>query len=117
MSNTIIGISGWLYAPWRGVFYPKGLTQAQELAFASRQFGGIELNGSFYSLQRPEYYARWYAQTPPGFVFTVKGTRFISNRLRLRAVEQPLPNFLVWGILHQTVRPHHWDGGDRYDHT
>src|SRR3546814_14775409 len=73
MSKTIIGISGWRYAPWRGVFYPKGLTQDQELAFASRQFGGIELNGSFYSLQRPEYYARWYAQTPPGFVFTVKG--------------------------------------------
>src|SRR3546814_13872733 len=71
MSKTIIGISGWRYAPWRGVFYPKGLTQDQELAFASRQFGGIELNGSFYSLQRPEYYARWYAQTPPGFVFTV----------------------------------------------
>src|SRR3546814_8911487 len=65
MSKTIIGISGWRYAPWRGVFYPKGLTQDQELAFASRQFGGIELNGSFYSLQRPEYYARWYAQTPP----------------------------------------------------
>src|SRR3546814_6528449 len=55
MSKTIIGISGWRYAPWRGVFYPKGLTQDQELAFASRQFGGIELNGSFYSLQRPEY--------------------------------------------------------------
>src|SRR3546814_7418257 len=83
MSKTIIGISGWRYAPWRGVFYPKGLTQDQELAFASRQFGGIELNGSFYSLQRPEYYARWYAQTPPGFVFTVKGSRFISHRLRL----------------------------------
>src|SRR3546814_14177628 len=51
-SKTIIGITGWRYAPWRGVFYPKGLTQDQELAFASRQFGGIELNGSFYSLQR-----------------------------------------------------------------
>src|SRR3546814_17474666 len=71
MSKTIIGISGWRYAPWRGVFYPKGLTQDQELAFASRQFGGIELNGSFYSLQRPEYYPPWSAQTPPGFVFTV----------------------------------------------
>src|SRR3546814_15493462 len=79
MSKTIIGISGWRYAPWRGVFYPKGLTQDQELAFASRQFGGIELNGSFYSLQRPEYYARWYAQTPPGFVFPGKGSRFIRT--------------------------------------
>src|SRR3546814_7378262 len=82
MSNTIIGISGWRYAPWRGVFYPKGLTQDQELAFASRQFGGIELNGSFYSLQRPEYYARWYAQTPPGFVFTVKRSEEHTSELQ-----------------------------------
>src|SRR3546814_24585 len=110
MSKTIIGISGWRYAPWRGVFYPKGLTQDQELAFASRQFGGIELNGSFYSLQRPEYYARWYAQTPPGFVFTVKGSRFISHRLLLRDVEQPLTNFLASGIfnLREKLGPFLW---------
>jgi uncharacterized protein YecE (DUF72 family) len=110
MGKTIIGISGWRYAPWRGVFYPKDLNQDQELAFASRQFGGIELNGSFYSLQRPEYYARWHAQTPSGFVFTVKGSRFISHRLRLRDVEQPLANFLASGIfnLREKLGPFLW---------
>lgn len=108
--KIIIGISGWRYPPWRGVFYPKGLPQNQELAFASRQFGGIELNGSFYSLQRPEYYARWYEQSPPGFVFTVKGSRFISHRLRLRDARQPLANFLASGIfnLREKLGPFLW---------
>ena len=67
-----IGISGWRYPPWRGVFYPKGLAQTRELAFASRALASVEINGSFYSLQTPESYAAWYAQTPRGFAPEVR---------------------------------------------
>ena len=94
-----IGISGWTYTPWRGVFYPKGLAHHRELEFASRQHNSIEINGSFYSLQRPSSYARWYAETPPGFVFSVKGPRFITHMKKLRDVETPLANFFGSGVL------------------
>jgi len=94
-----VGISGWRYAPWRGEFYPRGLRQADELAFAARLFETIELNGSFYSLQRPELYAAWHDATPPGFVFAIKGSRYITHMRRLRDVETPLANFLASGIL------------------
>ncbi|MBI2770828.1 MAG: DUF72 domain-containing protein [Burkholderiales bacterium] len=93
-----IGVSGWRYTPWRGNFYPPRLAQHRELAFASRQFPSIELNGSFYSLQRPSSYARWAAETPPGFVFAVKGSRYISHMLRLRGIEVALANFLASGL-------------------
>jgi uncharacterized protein YecE (DUF72 family) len=94
-----IGISGWRYAPWRGVFYPKGLRQEDELAYASRQFPTIEINGTFYSLQRPERFASWYSATPEHFVFAVKGGRFITHMKRLRSVEAPLANFFASGVL------------------
>ncbi len=94
-----VGISGWRYAPWRGVFYPAGLPQHAELAYASRVFPTLEINGSFYSLQRPETYALWYEQTPPGFLFAVKGGRYITHMLKLRNVERPLANFFASGIL------------------
>jgi len=105
-----IGISGWRYAPWRGVFYPKGLAQKQELHYASRQFPSIELNGSFYSLQRPEYYARWQAETPEDFVFSVKGSRYITHLRRLRDIEQPLANFFASGVfaLQHKLGPFLW---------
>jgi uncharacterized protein YecE (DUF72 family) len=93
-----VGLSGWRYPPWRGVFYPKGLPQRRELEFASRRFSTIEINGSFYSLQRPEYYARWHDETPDGFVFSVKGPRFITHMLKLNDSEQALANFLASGI-------------------
>jgi uncharacterized protein YecE (DUF72 family) len=93
-----IGISGWRYAPWRGVFYPKDLPQRAELAYASRQVDSIELNGSFYSLQRPSSYAQWDADTPRGFVFAVKGPRFITHIKRLRDFDDPLANFLASGV-------------------
>ena len=98
MATLRIGISGWRYAPWRGVFYPKDLPQRAELEYASRQVGSIELNGSFYSLQRPASYARWSADTPRGFVFAVKGPRFITHVKRLRDIDGPLANFLASGI-------------------
>jgi uncharacterized protein YecE (DUF72 family) len=94
-----IGISGWRYEPWRGVFYPRGLAQRRELEFCAQHFPTVEINGSFYSLQRPEYYEAWYRETPPGFIFSVKGSRYITHMLRLKNVEKPLANFYASGIL------------------
>ena len=94
-----IGISGWRYAPWRRVFYPQGLPQRSELEYASRQLGSIEINGSFYSLQRPDSYRAWRAQTPDGFVFSVKGPRFVTHMKKLAGVEVPLANFWASGVL------------------
>jgi uncharacterized protein YecE (DUF72 family) len=94
-----VGISGWRYPGWRGDFYPPGLPQRRELEFAARHFDSIELNGSFYSLQRPEHYAAWYADTPPGFVFAVKGSRYITHMRKLREIEAPLANFFASGLL------------------
>jgi len=94
-----IGISGWTYAPWRKVFYPPGLRQADELAFASREFPPLEINGSFYSLMRPESYRAWHDRVPDDFVFAVKGGRFITHMLRLRNVKTALANFFASGLL------------------
>jgi uncharacterized protein YecE (DUF72 family) len=94
-----IGISGWRYAPWRGRFYPAGLRQRQELSFAARRFPSIEINGTFYSLQRPESFGRWREETPDDFVFAVKGPRFITHMRRLRNVQVPLANFFASGVL------------------
>jgi uncharacterized protein YecE (DUF72 family) len=94
-----IGISGWNYPAWRGGFYPKGLAQRLELWYASRSFNSIEINGSFYSLQRPESYAAWRDQAPDDFRFAVKGGRFITHMKKLRDVETPLANFFASGVL------------------
>lgn len=94
-----VGISGWTYAPWRGTFYPKKLAQKNELAFASAMLPSIEINGTFYRLQRPENFAAWHEQTPEGFVFSVKAPRFITHMRRLRDVETPMANFLLSGVL------------------
>jgi uncharacterized protein YecE (DUF72 family) len=93
-----IGISGWRYAPWRGVFYPEKLPQRRELEYASRMLPTIEINGSFYSLQSPEAYAQWAADTPDDFVFAVKGPKYITHLRRLKDVETPLANFLANGL-------------------
>src|SRR5688572_18828532 len=97
--RIVVGISGWRYPPWRGVFYPKELPQRLELAFASRALPSIEINGSFYSLQLPSSYARWGRETPPGFVFSVKGSRFITHMLKLRDVDRALARFFGSGLL------------------
>lgn len=96
-----IGISGWQYAGWRGVFYPPGLAQAHELAFASRAMQTIEINGSHYSLQRPTSYQRWHDDTPDDFVFSVKAPRYLTHLLRLEGDSVPvaLGNFIASGIL------------------
>ena len=110
-SATIrIGISGWRYPPWRGVFYPKDLPQRGELEFASRELATIEINGSFYSLQRPQSYESWYAATPAGFRFSVKAPRYITHIRRLREIEKPLANFFASGIfrLREKLGPILW---------
>ena len=98
MATIRVGISGWRYTPWRGQFYPTDLPQRLELWYASRVLRTIEINGSFYSLQRPEYYAQWYEETPEDFVFAVKGPRFITHMKRLRDIEAPLANFFASGV-------------------
>lgn len=98
MPSLRIGVSGWRYTPWRGVFYPKDLPQRLELWYASRVLSTIEINGSFYSLQRPEYYAQWHDETPENFVFAVKGPRFITHMKKLRDVQAPLANFFASGV-------------------
>src|SRR5690606_38948598 len=93
-----IGISGWRYPSWRGAFYPPGLPQRQELAFAAQRMNSIEINGSFYSLLRPELYAAWHRATPDDFSFAVKGSRFITHMKKLRGVETALANFFASGV-------------------
>jgi uncharacterized protein YecE (DUF72 family) len=94
-----IGISGWRYKGWRGVFYPQGLPRRRELEYAARIFGSIEINGTFYSLQRPQTFARWADATPEDFVFAVKGSRYITHMLRLANIRKPLANFFASGVL------------------
>ncbi len=94
-----IGISGWTYKPWRGVFYPEGLPQKRELTYAADAFSSIEINGTFYGLQRPESFAAWYDATPDDFLFAIKGSRYITHMRCLRDIEVPLANFLASGIL------------------
>lgn len=93
------GISGWRYAPWRGIFYPKGLAQKRELQFVAEHLETVEINGSFYSLQTPASYSRWAAEVPDDFVFAVKGGRYITHLLRLRNTQDALPNFFASGVL------------------
>lgn len=94
-----IGISGWTYAGWRKVFYPKTLPQSQELEYASRVFRSIEVNGTFYRLQRPTSYQSWYERTPDDFVFSVKANRYITHIRRLNDVDSALANFFASGVL------------------
>lgn len=115
-STVRIGISGWRYAGWRGGFYPNGLRQVDELSYASRHFDTIEINGTHYSLQRPDDFARWHDETPPGFVFAVKGSRFITHMKRLRDIEAPLANFFGQGLLRlgNKLGPILWQFGPRF---
>lgn len=111
MGKIYIGISGWRYVPWRGVFFPEGLTQSRELEFASRALPSIELNGSFYSLQRPTSYTAWYDDTPPGFIFSHKGNRYLTHTLRLGdGVDRALSNVFASGVfnLREKLGPFLW---------
>ncbi|WP_157156410.1 DUF72 domain-containing protein [Diaminobutyricimonas sp. LJ205] len=94
-----IGISGWRYPAWRGTFYPPKLPQRLELEYAADRLTSIEINGTFYSLQKPAYFTRWAAETPDQFRFAVKGGRYITHLLRLREPQQALANFFASGLL------------------
>lgn len=92
------GIGGWTFEPWRGVFYPKGLRQADELAFAARRLGAIEINGTYYSTFKPESFEKWAAQSPEGFVFSVKASRFCTNRRVLAEAGPAISKFFDQGV-------------------
>jgi uncharacterized protein YecE (DUF72 family) len=94
-----IGISGWTYEGWRGDFYPEGLRHDDELGYAASKLNSIEINGTFYSLQRPGSYASWRDRVPEDFVFSVKAPRFITHMKRLKDVAAPVANFFASGLL------------------
>jgi uncharacterized protein YecE (DUF72 family) len=94
-----VGIGGWVFAPWRGEFYPKGLRQAHELEYASRKLTTIEINGTFYATQKPESFRKWAAETPDDFVFSVKGPRFTTHRRVLAEAGESIERFFASGVL------------------
>jgi uncharacterized protein YecE (DUF72 family) len=93
-----VGVGGWTFEPWRGVFYPKTVKQKDELAYASRQLTAIEINGTYYSTFKPDSWKKWRDETPDGFVFTVKGSRFTTNRRDLAGAGESLQRFFAQGI-------------------
>jgi uncharacterized protein YecE (DUF72 family) len=99
MARIRVGIGGWVFAPWRGTFYPQRLPQAQELAHASRQLTSIEINGTFYGAQKPTSFRRWYADTPEDFVFSVKGPRYATHRRALGEAGPSIERFFTSGVL------------------
>ena len=94
-----MGVGGWNFAPWRGSFYPKGLTQARELHYASRELTSIEINSTFYGLQKPATFKKWHDETPEGFVFSVKAPRFVTLRKNLAQAASSVERFLASGVL------------------
>jgi uncharacterized protein YecE (DUF72 family) len=94
-----VGIGGWVYPPWRGTFYPAGLPQAQELAYASRHLTAIEINGTFYNSGRPDSFRKWHRETPDNFVFSLKGPRFVTHRTELASAGAALDLFFSRGVL------------------
>ena len=105
-----VGIGGWTFAPWRGGFYPKGLPHKAELAFAAQHLTGIEVNGTFYRLQSPDTFAKWHDETPEGFVFALKGSRFVTNRRVLAEAGPSLEKFFASGLaaLKAKLGPINW---------
>ncbi|MGE5145138.1 MAG: DUF72 domain-containing protein [Candidatus Eiseniibacteriota bacterium] len=105
-----VGIGGWNFEPWRGTFYPKGLAQKRELEFASRKLTSIEINGTYYGSQKPESFRRWYQETPDGFVFSVKGPRFATNRRVLAQSGDSIERFFASGVteLKDKLGPINW---------
>jgi len=93
-----VGVGGWTFAPWRGVFYPQSCKQKDELAFASRQLTSIEINGTYYSGFSPATFAKWAGETPEGFIFSVKASRFCTNRRVLAEGGESIRRFFVQGL-------------------
>jgi uncharacterized protein YecE (DUF72 family) len=99
MAAIRVGIGGWVFPPWRGVFYPQGLAQSRELAHASRQVTSIEINGTFYGAQKPTSFRKWYAETPEDFVFSVKGPRYATHRRDLAEAGSSVQRFFASGVV------------------
>ena len=97
--KVFVGVGGWNFAPWRNNFYPKGLTHARELHFASRKLTSIEINSTFYRLQTPATFQKWRDETPDAFVFSVKAPRFVTNRKDLATSASSVERFLGSGVL------------------
>lgn len=97
--RIFVGVGGWSFAPWRGLFYPPGLAQRRELAWMAEQLSAVEINSTFYGMQKPATYQRWHDETPDDFVFTVKGPRFASNRSDLATAGPSIQRFLDSGVL------------------
>jgi uncharacterized protein YecE (DUF72 family) len=93
-----VGIGGWTYEPWRGVFYPPGLRQVDELSYASRQLTAIEINGTFYGTQKPASFRKWADETPDDFMFSLKGPRYATNRSNLAEAGPSIERFVASGI-------------------
>jgi uncharacterized protein YecE (DUF72 family) len=114
-----IGIGGWTYEPWRGVFYPKDLTQKRELEYASRKLSSIEINGTFYGSQKPESFAKWHDETPDDFIFALKGPRFATNRRVLAEAGSSIERFFQSGVtnLKHKLGPINWQfaGTKKFD--
>ena len=105
-----IGVGGWTFEPWRGGFYPDGLTQKRELEFASRKLTSIEINGTYYGSQKPESFAKWHDETPDDFVFAVKATRYATNRRVLAAAGESIEKFFSSGLMNlkRKLGPINW---------
>ena len=99
MAPPLIGVSGWSYDSWRGDFYPEGLARTKQLTYLASRMPAVEVNGTFYSLQRATTFRRWAEQTPEDFAISLKGSRYVTHLLRLRGVEQALANFFASGVL------------------
>jgi uncharacterized protein YecE (DUF72 family) len=97
-SGIYVGIGGWTFEPWRGVFYPEGLAHAKELAYASERLTSIEVNGTFYRSQTPATFRKWASEVPPGFIFALKGPRFATNRRVLKEAGDSIKRFLDSGV-------------------
>src|SRR5579862_7621754 len=108
--SIYVGVGGWVFEEWRNNFYPKGLSQKRELEYASRQFTAIEINGTYYGSQKPESFARWHDETPDGFMFTLKGPRFATNRRVLAEAGPSIEKFVTSGIvrLRKKLGPINW---------
>ena len=119
VNEIYLGIGGWNFEPWRGVFYPKGLAQSKELAYASSKLTSIEINSTFYGSQKPETFRKWAETVPDGFVFSVKGPRFATNRRVLAEAGESVQRFFAQGIveLKDRLGPVNWQfmGTKKFD--
>ena len=120
MSGKIyVGIGGWTFEPWRGVFYPKGLPQKRELEYASQHLTSIEINGTYYSTFKPDSWAKWRGETTAGFVFSVKASRYCTNRRELAGAGEAIERFVGQGLseLRDRLGPINWQfmASKKYD--